>query len=119
MRETFNALITHCGGADTVSEPQRMLARRIATLEAVLVYLEDDFAAAYAEDNTPDPTVLALYGTLADRQRRLADPLGWQRTPRDVGTINLAEYVSAPGEPEEGPDDEDGGGEPSDAETQS
>ena len=52
MRETFSALIAHCGGADTVSEPQRMVARRIATLEAVLVYLEDDFATAYAENAT-------------------------------------------------------------------
>ena len=56
--------------------------------------------------------MLALYGTLADRQRRLAEPLGWQRTQRDVGTINLAEYVNSPDEPEEAADEAepDGGG---------
>jgi hypothetical protein len=83
-RDCFRRLLVHCGGENAVSEPQRLLARRIATLEAVLVYLEEDFAVAHAANGRPDPTVLALYGTLADRQRRLAEPLGWQRGQRDV-----------------------------------
>ena len=41
-------------------------------------------AVAYASGGRPDPAMLALYGTLADRQRRLAEPLGWSRTARDV-----------------------------------
>jgi hypothetical protein len=84
MRDTFQRLLVHCGGDDTVSETQRMMARRIATLEAELVHMEDKLATIRAAGGEPDPAMLALYGTLADRQRRLADPLGWQRTQRDV-----------------------------------
>ena len=84
MRDTFECLLVHCGGADFVSETQRLVARRIGTLEAELVFMEDKFAATRATGGEPDPVAVDLYGRLADRQRRLADPLGWQRTPRDV-----------------------------------
>jgi hypothetical protein len=83
MRETYSALINvYLGGAE--SETQRLIARRISTLEAELVFLEDQFAAIRAKGGEPDMMRLDLYGRLADRQRRLANPLGWQRTPREV-----------------------------------
>jgi hypothetical protein len=84
MRETFECLLTHCGGDGVVSETQRLVARRIGTLEAELVFIEDKLASIRAAGGEPDPAIVDLYGRLADRQRRLADPLGWQRTPRDV-----------------------------------
>jgi hypothetical protein len=85
MRDTYSALINvHLGGADMASETQRLIARRIATLEAELIFLEDKFAAVRAAGGEPDMMRLDLYGRLADRQRRLADPLGWQRTAREV-----------------------------------
>jgi hypothetical protein len=84
MRDTLRSLEVHCGGA--LSETQRLAARRVSTLEAELIFLEDKFAQARAEGREPDISTLDLYGRLADRQRRLADSaLGWQRTPRDVG----------------------------------
>jgi hypothetical protein len=92
MRETFKGLLVHCGGADVVSETQRLVARRISTLEAELVFMEDRFAATRAAGGEPDMAKLDLYGRLADRQRRLADPLGWQRMPRDV-TPTLDQYL--------------------------
>jgi hypothetical protein len=98
MRETFKGLLVHCGGADVVSETQRIIARRVSTLEAELVFMEDGFAATRAAGGEPDPFMLDLYGRLADRQRRLADPLGWQRTPRNVTT--LAEYLTQPSDNE-------------------
>jgi hypothetical protein len=61
------------------------MARRISTLEAELVFLEDKFAAIRAAEGEPDASTLDLYGRLADRQRRLADPLGWHRTARPIG----------------------------------
>jgi hypothetical protein len=83
MRDTLRSLEVHCGGA--LSETQRLAARRVSTLEAELIFLEDKFAQARAEGREPDISTLDLYGRLADRQRRLADSaLGWQRTPRDV-----------------------------------
>ena len=84
MRETFKGLLIHCGGDDVVCETQRLIARRISTLEAELVFMEDQFAAIRAAGGEPDPATIDLYGRLADRQRRLADPLGWSRTARDV-----------------------------------
>jgi hypothetical protein len=85
MRETFEALLVHCGDA---SETQRLIARRISTLEAELVFIEDKLASIRAAGGEPDPATVDLYGRLADRQRRLADPLGWQRPPpRDVTSL--------------------------------
>jgi hypothetical protein len=85
MRETFECLLIHCGGAEVVSETQRLIARRVSTLEAELVFIEDKLASIRAAGGEPDPVTVDLYGRLADRQRRLADPLGWQRPqPRDV-----------------------------------
>ena len=91
MRDTLQSLQVHCGGE--LSETQRLAARRVSTLEAELVFLEDKFAQARADGCEPDIVELDLYGRLADRQRRLAESaLGWQRTPRDV-TPTLAEIA--------------------------
>jgi hypothetical protein len=84
MREALANLVAHAGGADVVSETQKLAARRVAFLEAELVYLENEVATVRQAGGEPDPARLDLYGRLADRQRRLADPLGWHRTPRDV-----------------------------------
>jgi hypothetical protein len=61
-----------------------IVARRIGTLEAELVFIEDKLATIRAAGGEPDPTIVDLYGRLADRQRRLAEPLQWRRTPRDL-----------------------------------
>jgi len=92
LRDTYRGLLVHCGGEGMVSETQRLVARRIGVLEAELVHMEDSFAHIRAAGGVPDPAAVDLYGRLADRQRRLADPLGWQRTPRDV-TPSVQEYL--------------------------
>jgi hypothetical protein len=90
VKDTLQGLQVHCGGA--LSETQRLMARRVSTLEAELVYLEDQFAQARAEGREPEIAALDLYGRLADRQRRLAEAaLGWQPTARDV--TSLSEYL--------------------------
>jgi hypothetical protein len=82
-KDTYRALIVHCG--DTlISETQSLIARRVATLEAELLYYEDLFAQVRAEGGVPNPATVDLYGRLADRQRRLAEPLGWKRTQKEV-----------------------------------
>jgi hypothetical protein len=91
MRDTYSALIVHCGGPDMVSEPQRLMARRIAALEAELIERETAFVRIRAEGGQPEMWEVDLYGRLADRQRRLSDPLGWQRTPKPVPTLD--EYL--------------------------
>jgi hypothetical protein len=92
MRDTLSALLVHCGGGD-VSETKRLVARRVAVLESELVHMEDSFAKLRAEGAEPEPAAVDLYGRLSDRQRRLAEPLGWERTAREI-TPTLAEYLA-------------------------
>jgi len=93
MRDSLAALVTHCGGGDYISETLRATCRRAAALEAELIHLEDKFARCRADGDEPDAATLDLYGRLADRQRRLHEVLGWQRTPRDV-TPTLEQYTA-------------------------
>jgi hypothetical protein len=83
-KDTYRAIVAHCGGDKQISETQSLMARRVATLEAELLYYEDLFARTRAAGGEPDTITVDLYGRLADRQRRLADPLKWSRTPLDV-----------------------------------
>ena len=96
-RDTYRAIVQMCGGTDMVSETQSLMARRVGTLEAELVFIEDKFAAIRAAGGEPEAATLDLYGRLADRQRRLADPLGWRRTPREVGGT-LSDYITVEAE---------------------
>ena len=93
MKDTLAALALHCAGADMMSETMRLLARRVAVLEAELIYMEDGFATVRSAGGEPDPSTLDLYGRLADRQRRLAEPLGWERRSKNV-TPSLDEYLA-------------------------
>jgi hypothetical protein len=94
------SLQAHCGGA--LSETQRLMARRISTLEAELCFLEAQFAKVRSEGGEPNPNKVELYGRLADRQRRLAESaLGWLRTPRDLNPTLDGYLASLPKEPDE------------------
>src|SRR5262245_48085387 len=94
MRDTYSAVLAHCGGADAVSELEKLAARRIGALEAELIHLEDNFARARSEDRAPDSASIDLYQRIANTQRRLAESLGWQRRQRDV-TPTLSEYLKS------------------------
>jgi hypothetical protein len=96
MRDTYRAVIQHCGGDDAVSELERMAARRIGALEAELVHMEDGFAALRATGDEPDAVSLDLYSRLSNTHRRHCESVGWQRRPRDVTpTPHLRHYLHA------------------------
>ena len=84
MRDTLNAMLNHMGGEDNASEPQRMLARRVAAFEAELIHLEDSFARTRTEGGTPDVADLDLYSRMSSAQRRHLEAIGLDRVPRDV-----------------------------------
>jgi len=84
MRDTFNAMLSHCGGEDHISEPRRLLARRVACLESELINLECKFAALRVEGSAPSAKSLDTYGRLAGQQRRCLEALGLDPTLRDV-----------------------------------
>jgi hypothetical protein len=92
MRDVFDAVLAHCGGADYASELKRMQARRIAALEAELIHIEDRIARAHAEGQEPAIADLDLYGRLANGQRRHCEALGWERQARDV-TPSLSQIL--------------------------
>jgi hypothetical protein len=87
MRDTLAAMLNHVGGEDYASEPQRMLARRVAALEAELIHLEDGFARCRSEGRAPDAAELDLYSRMASGQRRLLEAIGLQRVAKDVTSL--------------------------------
>jgi hypothetical protein len=93
MRDVQGAVVQHCGGEGYVSETQRLAIRRVAVLEAELVFLEDAFANARTAGEVPPPADLTLYATMANAQRRFCEALGWRPTQRDV-TPSLDQYAA-------------------------
>ena len=71
-----------CRGPDGLSEGQRQLARRAATIAIACERLEGEAAAGNEID-------LEVYGTLTDRLGRCFQRLGLKRQVRDTGlTLN-------------------------------
>jgi hypothetical protein len=78
FRDVFFEIISDLGGADAgLSEGQRQLARRAATIAIACERLEGKAAAGEDID-------LALYGILTDRLGRTFHRLGLKRQQRDV-----------------------------------
>jgi hypothetical protein len=92
MRDTYNSLLTHLGGEDYCSETQRMQARRVACIEAELIYIEDRIARKRANGEEPNVSDLDLYTRLTNGQRRHCEAIGWSRTARDVSP-DLRTYI--------------------------
>ena len=92
LRDSYQAMLAHCGGADYVSEPKRMASRRSAVLETELCFLKDKMARIRGEGGEPDPALLDLYGRLCGQQKRQNEVVGYERTQRDV-TPSLSRYL--------------------------
>jgi hypothetical protein len=73
------------GGADRLSEGQRQLARRCATISLECEKIEAHAVAGEEID-------LDCYGQLTDRLGRAFQRLGLRRQPRDV-TPDLGSYI--------------------------
>jgi hypothetical protein len=74
------------GGADLLSEGQRQIARRCATIAIACEQMEGEVAAGNSID-------LDVYGTLTDRLGRAFQRLGLRRQPRDVTLPDPLEYA--------------------------
>ena len=77
------AVLADMGGAENVSEVQRQLISKFATIALQLEVME----AAAIEGNEID---LDLFGRCAGHLRRIAETLGLARVPRDVALNPLA-----------------------------
>src|SRR5262249_30654689 len=87
FRDVLAEIVSDLGGADRLSEGQRQLARRCATISIACERMEGEAAAGAAID-------LETYGKLTDRLGRAFQRLGLKRQPRDV-TPSLAEYLES------------------------
>ena len=94
LKSTYRALVVHCGGDDAISDTRRMACRRVAALEAELVFHEDRIASIRRRGKEPPASLLQMYGALADRQRRLSEALGWDRDGSTAKEIDLQSYIA-------------------------
>jgi hypothetical protein len=93
-------IVSDLGGPDQLSEGQRQLARRCATIAIECEKLEGRAVTGEAID-------LDLYGQLTDRLGRAFGRLGLRRVARDI-TPSLREYLDEKaGEPAEALEDEE------------
>src|SRR5262245_1537458 len=87
FRDVLAEIVSDLGGADVLSEGQRQLARRAATISIMCERLEGAGAAGHDID-------LDTYGTLTDRLGRCLQRLGLERRSRDV-TPSLGDLLRA------------------------
>jgi hypothetical protein len=86
FRDILAEIISDLGGHDGgLSEAQRQLARRCATIAIACERLEGEAAAG-------NDINLETYGQLTDRLGRCFQRLGLRRQPRDVGET-LSDYL--------------------------
>ena len=78
FRDVLAEIVSDIGGRDGLSEGQRQLARRAATISITCEKMEGDAAAGHDID-------LEQYGQLTDRLGRCFARLGLRRHARDLG----------------------------------
>jgi hypothetical protein len=89
MRDLINAHLSDLGGADNVSEAEKSIVRRVATLTVELERME----SVFAEAGEAQPDQLDLYQRTAGNLRRLLEAIGLERRSKDV-TPTLQEYLA-------------------------
>jgi hypothetical protein len=87
FRDINDQIIADLGGPEGLSEGQRQLARRAATIAITCERMEGK-AAAGADIN------LADYGMLTDRLGRTLSRLGLRRQARDVTPLDPLQYAA-------------------------
>jgi hypothetical protein len=85
FRDILSAVASDIGGAGELSEVQRQLARRFASLALSLELQEAALVSGEAVD-------LDLFGRLSGQLNRLANTLGLRRVAKDV-TPDLRGYI--------------------------
>jgi hypothetical protein len=76
--DVLSEIISDMGGHEGLSEGQRQMARRCATLAITCERMENEAASTGKMD-------IDLYGTLCDRLGRALDRIGLKRVARDIG----------------------------------
>ena len=95
-RDIYDFIAADLGGREHLSELQRQLCRRAASLSVVAEAIEADLV----RDREID---IMLLGIVCDRLRRIGDALGLERVARPVndGSTQLSDYFARPPQPRE------------------
>jgi hypothetical protein len=88
LRDLIALHLADLGGEGAVSEAEKSIVRRAATLTVELERMEAQFATA----GEAEPEALDLYQRTAGNLRRLLEAVGLQRRQRDV-TPSLDNYL--------------------------
>lgn len=88
LRDLIAAHTADLGGPDNISEAERVLIRKAATLIVATEHLE----ATFALEGDASAAQLESYSRLSNTLRRLLTTLGIKRKPRDV-TPDLQTYL--------------------------
>jgi hypothetical protein len=89
MRDLISLHLSDLGGEDNVSEAEKSIIRRVATLTVELERME----AVFAEAGEAQPEQLDLYQRAAGNLRRLLETIGLERRARPVQS--LQEYLAS------------------------
>lgn len=92
LRDLIAVHIQDLGGEDAISEAERSLVRRAATMTVELERME----AVFAVRGEADPKDLELYQRTAGNLRRILESLGLQRRARDV-TPSIEDFIKTRG----------------------
>jgi hypothetical protein len=92
----MQCLISHCGGDDIISEPQRMISRHVAVLDTEALFLSDKIGAARNAGEEPTEKTIDLFNRVVANQRRLLEAIGMSRTPRNLNP-SLGEIIEQAG----------------------
>lgn len=83
LHDILSEIVSDLGGADMLSEAQRQLARRAATLSVQCEVIEAEIAAG-AEISADR---LDAYGTMTDRLGRALGRLGMRRIAKEIAPL--------------------------------
>ena len=87
MRDLIALHLSDLGGEDAVSEAEKSIVRRVATLTVELERMESNFAEA----GEASPEHLDLYQRVSNSMRRMLETVGLQRRAKPVES--LQEYL--------------------------
>ena len=90
LRDLMALHIADLGGDGAISEAERSIVRRAATLTVELERLELGFAT----DGESSAAQLDLYQRTANSLRRLLESVGLKRRARDITPPNVDQYLS-------------------------
>ena len=88
VRDTYNALVAHCGGEDNMSETKRMNAWHCSVLQGELYFQASKFGVTRDAGGEPTIESVDAFARIGGNQRRGLEALGWKRAQKDITSLS-------------------------------